>query len=86
MAKEQKEYPKDPRHLDEILWELLIREHNVFDEIQDGKGKRSDWLKKWFGDLKSKLLEPNFSYEQAKESPQETEKTTRIKGKKRTDY
>jgi hypothetical protein len=84
--KSEKEYPKDPRNLDEILWILQLKEHDIFDQVEEGKPKRSDWLKQWFKDLKSKLLEPNFSYEQTKESPQETEKTTGIKAKKRNDY
>lgn len=87
MAKEQKEYPIDPRSLDDILWELLLKEHDLFDTVQEGNRMKSDWLKQWFLDLKSKLLEPKYApHEQAKESPQKTEKATGITGKKRTNY
>lgn len=92
MSKSQKEYPKDPRHIDEILWLLLLKEHDVFDKLQDGKPGKSDWLKQWFKDLKSKLIEPNFSYEPQKttsppkKEQEEIKPTTGISGKKRTYY
>lgn len=87
MTKEQKEYPIDPRGLDDILWELLLKEHDVYDHIEGGKKVRTEWLKQWFISLKSKLLEPKYTpHEQAKEGPQKTEKATGIIGKKRTNY